>query len=136
MTKKIFLLWLLAINISCNSSKNTVQENNCDQTDIMCTEQFISVTVQIFDINNIAIELDNFKIIRKDTGEDISNKNALDQNYYSIIDDSYQSKLANKELTLTFKGYLDNVEVITEEYVVSADCCHIYLVSGKTKITL
>lgn len=136
MTKKIILLLLIAMNLSCKSSKDTNIVDECDQIDIICTEQFVTISVQVFDENDNAILLDDFKVIRKDTGEDITNKNGHQQIQYPILNDSYQKELANKELTITFKGYLDNLEVINHDYVVSADCCHIHLVSGNTKINL
>jgi len=38
--------------------------------------------------------------------------------------------------TLVFKGYINEEEVASAEYVVTADCCHISLVSGNTDIII
>ena len=41
-----------------------------------------------------------------------------------------------QDCTITFKGYISNEEVINEEFVVGADCCHVSLISGNTEIIL
>lgn len=131
MFKKIYFFLYLLLTLSCSSS-----ENECNLIDVVCTEEFRYITVEIVDSKNEPIVLDSYKIIRNDTDEDITHKEDMFQNSYPIINDSYQNEIANKKLSLTFTGVLNNQEVINEIYIVSADCCHIDLISGKTKIIL
>ena len=136
MLKKLFFLLYVPIIVACTETNHNNQENDCNHIDIACTEQFVMISLSVTDANNTPIRLDDYKVHRTDTGKEISSPNYGMDNYYPIIDDSFQSELANKELTLTFTGFIDNQQVINETYVVSADCCHIYLVSGKTTIIL
>ena len=136
MFKKIIFLLTIIISIACSESKMDNNKSDCDLIDIVCTEEFRTITLEIVDIHNTPVILDNFKITREDTGEEIElNKNSF-QNFYPIINDSYQNEIAHKEMNLNFTGYINNTEVVSTVYVVSADCCHIYLVSGETKIIL
>jgi hypothetical protein len=136
MFKKLFFLLYTLIIIACSGNKTNNQENECNQIDIACTKQFVIISLAVIDTNNNPVSLDNFKVHIKDTGEDISNKENIFENYYPIIDDSYQNELANKKQTLIFTGFINKKKVISETYEVSADCCHIYLVAGKAKVIL
>jgi len=99
----------------------------------ICTEEFRTITVTI-----TGGTLDDFYTIRKSTEETIrySKEDGLTENYYPILDDSYQSKFANSQETFQFIGILNETIVVDEEYVIAADFCHINLVSGKTEIDL
>lgn len=136
MLKKLVILLGIQIIFSCSETKTIVEDNQCNKIDIVCTENFITISIEIVDSNDNPVTLDSFKVIQKNTGKDISNNANLYNNYYPIVDDSYQHQLENKEQTFIFMGFKDNKEVVKETYVIAADCCHIYLVSGKTKITL
>ena len=121
--------------LSCNDS-----ESGCEDilADVICTEQFVSLRVTVKDKNGIPITLDRFEVINMENNVDI----ALHYNTGSIyIPRCGQYPLAsdgdvayNENLHLIFKGYLDDQTVVEINYIVSADCCHIFLVSGNLEI--
>jgi len=136
MFKKIFLLFTILLVTTCSDNKLDNDKSDCNLIDIVCTEEFRSITLEIVDINDNPVILDAFKIIREDTGEEIESGENLHQNFYPIINDNYQNEIAQREINLKFTGFINNIEVLSTNYVVSADCCHIDLISGKTKIVL
>ncbi len=42
----------------------------------------------------------------------------------------------NQEAEIQFRGFIDNEEVITSNYVIATDCCHIGLISGDIELVL
>ena len=42
--------------------------------------------------------------------------------------------LRNSNVEIEFQGYIENSLVIKKQLVVTADCCHVSLVSGETKV--
>lgn len=58
------------------------------------------------------------------------------ENYYVVLDDSYQSNFAGTQESFEFVGEIDDSVVIRENYVIAADQCHISKVSGLSQITL
>jgi len=53
---------------------------------------------------------------------------------YPLVNDS--SLEVNQERKIQFKGFINNEEVISSDYTISKDCCHIELVSGNTQLSL
>jgi len=101
---------------------------------IVCTQEFRSIGVSIIGgslTDYYTVRNSNLDTIR--FSEDI---NSIDANWYPILDDSYQSKIANSEEVFTFIGEINNTIVINEEYIIKADECHIEKISGKSEIHL
>mgnify|MGYP006120224411 CR=1 FL=1 len=48
----------------------------------------------------------------------------------------YPSPPANKKKQIRFKGYINNQEVISQEFKIGKDCCHIYIISGAVALSL
>lgn len=104
---------------------------SCDLVQpVMCTEQFEVIGVEITgqDVDQ------TFTLTGTDTLQNTTT--SFSENTYTVIDDSNQGYLEGQEVEVVFHGYLDGSLVIKETYVVGADECHVYLVSGKTKIEL
>lgn len=97
-----------------------------------CTEEFVTVGVTV-----TGKTLTNFYTIRKSTKDTIT-LSPLDNNsnYYPILDDNYTSKLKDKREYFYFIGEINNEQVINETYLISANDCHIFKVSGKETIKL
>ncbi|WP_405411899.1 hypothetical protein [Maribacter sp. Asnod1-A12] len=114
-----------------------------DCSTVICTLNFVTITVSIKDLSGEAVVLNNYEVIDNETGEnlaadfnDVEYENFKEQGFYPIFNDANRSQYQNSTATLTFKGTIDNEEVITEDYIVGADCCHVSLISGNTEIIL
>ncbi len=135
------LIALLLLLGSCNDDDKD-EVASCDETTI-CTLEFRSITVQLRDTSSNPIALDSFRVVIKSSDEDITIETTVDQmngfrevGLYPIFDDSFRTRYQNKEETIVLKGIIDNQEVISREFVVGADCCHVSLVEGETTIIL
>lgn len=99
--------------------------------DVACTSLFASVTIEV---NGAA--LDNYYTIRNSTGDTIRFSDSVFQNLYTVLNDNYQKILENKQETFKFIGIKSGVKVVDENFIISADKCHISKVSGVNSVTI
>ena len=137
---KITLVLISFFIVACSKKEGT-SEQDCNM--VACTEVFITITVSVKDASGVAIPLDNYEVIVNDSGknlvEDFNNDEYQyykEQGLYPILSDAHRIQLQNSTATITFNGFISENEVVSEEYVVGADCCHVRLISGNTEIIL
>ncbi|HEX7494832.1 MAG TPA: hypothetical protein VF346_11475 [Bacteroidales bacterium] len=133
MKRHIFRFILLIVLIfGCDRDKKS------DCTNLFCTDEFRSISVLIKHVSdNSAVVLTNYKVIRVSDNKDISHGNSINpenNGYYLLVDDTDRAMLRNSNVEIEFQGYIDNTLLIKRRFVVTADCCHISLVSGDTVI--
>lgn len=68
--------------------------------------------------------------IRDKTGDTLHNSGFQTDNWYPVATDELRDELRNKQENFTFYGMKDNSIIYTAKYVIGADDCHIYKVSG------
>lgn len=120
----IFILPFFCIFYACNQ---VVPEE-----EIICNTMFTFLTIEVQ-----GAKLDTFYTVRQ------SNKDTIPDNFmggqeghYTLISDRYLEQLRNNQDTFHFVGIVNDSVVVREPYVVGADACHIYFVSGKKVVTL
>ena len=140
MFPKVTPVILSIFLVACND-KDELTQIDCSLT--ICTEVFVTITVSVKNASGEAIRFDSYEVIDVDSGKNLTdnfneeeNQYLKEQGLYPILSDTYRVKYQNSTATVTFKGYNSNEEVINEEFVVSADCCHVSLISGNTEIIL
>lgn len=140
MFAKIIVAFLSIFLVACNNNDDAEQQD-CSET--ICTLNFVTITVSVKDALGEAIALDSYVVIDNATREDLAAdlngeeyQYLKEQGFYPIISDANRVQYQNSTPTLTFKGVIDNEEVINETYEVGADCCHVSLISGNTEIIL
>lgn len=102
----------------------------------MCTEMFKMVTIRIHDASGNPVKLDDYYTLHVASGEKAKITQGMDNGYYVVVDDSRRKDLQDRKAELKFIGTKDGKEVVNEAYTVTADCCHIEKISGKTEIVL
>ena len=114
------------ILICCKKSNNSTST-------VVCTTDFRTVTIKV-----LGDTLDHFYTIRVYTGDTIrlNSSNIIEPNTYPVIDDSYQSRIANHTEQFRFVGIKNNNILVNEVFSVKADLCHIEYVSGNQIVTL
>jgi hypothetical protein len=126
-----FLLLLLLI-LGC------AREKKSDCTNVFCTDEFKTIGVSIKHVSDSsAVILTTYKVIRVSDKKDISPGNSIvpvNYGYYLLVDDTDVGMLRNSDVEIEFQGYINNILLIIKRFVVTADCCHISLVSGETVI--
>ena len=134
----LFLITCFISIASCTDEPIVCTEN------IACTRQFEILTVKISDHLGEPIPLDNYFTLDLPNGNiyDFQNQDDyLDSvskangNYILLTDG--QMNIINKSGTrFTFKGFVNNMEVVSENYLIGHDCCHVVLMEGNTEIIL
>ena len=97
---------------------------------ISCTEEFRTVTLEI-----VGGTLDNHYTIRLETGDTLQHNSSI-LPFYPVLDDNFQKELEGSQEEFRFIGEIADSIVVSELYLISADACHIELVTGATLITL
>lgn len=132
---KPYILLLLSLGImaialaSCDKGKA-----NCNN--VVCTMEYRMISVRIVDANDSAVVLDDHFTIRKKTGDTAARFSGYvsPDNSYTVVGDEQTKNLYNSQEPYRFVGIKNGAVVVDEEYIISADCCHISKVSGKGKV--
>ncbi|WP_299798968.1 hypothetical protein [uncultured Maribacter sp.] len=140
MFSKIIVVFLSIFLVACNNNDDAEQQ---DCSEAICTLNFVTITVSVKDALGEPVVLDSYEVIDNATREDLAAdfngdeyQYLKEQGFYPILSDANRVQYQNTTATLTFKGIIDNEEVINETYEVAADCCHVNLISGNTEIIL
>ncbi len=141
MKKLLILSFLFFTIVNCNENDDAPSDIDCSQ--VVCTEEFITIVITIKDDSAVAVPLDRFEVLDENTNEDISIplsdsgfQNARETGQYPLYNDSFVSENQNTNRSIIFRGFIDSNEVVEALYVISTDCCHVSLASGNTEITI
>lgn len=108
---------------------------SCTKKDdqVACTMEFRSIQMKV-----IGSALDDFYTIRLSTADTLRHDslNPGETDYYTVLDDNFQSILKHQTETFRFVGVLNASVVVDEAIVIQADACHINYVSGNLEVTL
>jgi hypothetical protein len=133
----MLLPFLLFAQISCNNDN----DSNSPCEDVFCTLDFRTIIVIVKDQNENPVALDSFQVIDLENGNDItillSPSNfitAQQTGKYPLVNDGSIDE--NQEKQVQFIGFIENQEVVRNNYVVNKDCCHINLTSGNNELSL
>lgn len=98
-----------------------------------CTEEFRTIGITI--TGDSLTDFYTIRISNSDTIR-ISLDGYPNNQTYPILNDSYQSVIANSQESFNFIGEFNDTFVVNEVFVISADNCHIDKVSGKSEVSL
>lgn len=118
--------------------------SSCQQESINCTMEWRALTVKVIDSLNNPIILDDYYTTNKTTGDifrlkDIdsySDSVQKSQGEYFVVTDNQKHWAKNGYCKVIFKGIMNNREVVSEEFGVTANVCHIGDLIGKTTIVI
>lgn len=130
--KNLLVILSIILATACTTPKDT---DHCGN--MACTEEFRTVTITINNELGEAFELDSFKTIVKRSQEEFTNDDSFsDDGVYSILNDSQKDYTSFDGETFVFEGMKNGLIVVSEEFVINKDCCHISYVSGNTNIII
>jgi len=139
--KTLVTVLLLVLTITQSSCSKDDDNPNSQCVNTVCTEQFVTISVSIADRDQKPVVLDSFSVTNIENGKDMTvslSESELDfakkTGKYPLTDDSSLS--TNQQAKLLFRGLANNEELISSQYVVGTDCCHINLISGDLELEL
>ncbi|WP_157488294.1 hypothetical protein [Dyadobacter crusticola] len=104
-----------------------------NEEEAFCTEEFRSVTLLV-----PGDSLTKSYTVRLSTSDTIRYPQSPgfggNHNVYVVLNDTYQPKLKGEVDNFRFIGERAGKVVISEDYVIKADHCHITKVSGKSEL--
>lgn len=134
MKKMLFIFSFAYIFLGCKSD---------DCSDIFCTQEFVTINISIKNQSNNPVSLDYFEVINLKDGSDLTREvnsaelELMQQNgTYPLFGDEHVNAYKNQKLEIQFKGFSNNQKIISQNYTVGADCCHVILISGVTELIL
>lgn len=136
---KLWIFVAILSILSCNSDDDDNSISGCE--DIGCTEQFVTITVSVIDQNLEPFAFTSFLVINTESGEDVTPtlsdsglEFAQQTGTYPIQSDGDIE--TGQIIEFQFIGFIDDIELISSNYVITADCCHIDLISGNITLIL
>ncbi|WP_417872563.1 hypothetical protein [Xanthomarina gelatinilytica] len=138
--KSILLITLSILTmflISCKSDDDSIVDE-CEGS--VCPDVAIGLFVYIVDVNQEPVALDSYEVIDIENGEVLTTPipPALFEQYQ--LEGKYQLETGPLEIgqkrDILFKGYIDDIEVISSNYKVGRGCCQIGLSSGDVTLVL
>ena len=123
LLKRKFNIFSFFIFILMKALSSCAPEN--DQ--VVCTMEWRTVTITVN-----RPPLDSFYTLREATGDTIRliRDNIPGSNDYPVLTDSYQPVLQGQTGTFRFLGFMQDSVTVNDAFVIGADRCHIYYVSG------
>ena len=141
---KLFLalsLFLSLVSTSCNTDDNSNNDENAQCEGTICTAIFIRINVSITDQSQNPVALDSFTVTDLASGNNMTITlsatelaEAQETGLYPLTQDGILD--LNEERRVQFKGFVNDQEVISSDYTVSTDCCHVGLDAGDLQLTL
>lgn len=134
MMKLKFIGAVLISTSLFTSCKDEVTE--CDVEGLVCTEVFTTKQVTVKDAGNAVVELDSIVVKKSGDGSVLFSENPVvnTQGTYKLISDSEKDNIVKEGTDVTFYGYSNGTEVVTEDFKVGHDCCHVVYISGTQDI--
>lgn len=118
--------------IGCSSNKEVV-----DCSDAMCTDEYISISISILYGDGSPVKLDSYEVREVKTGKLRDVPNWGEEFHTCIIaSDLDREDFYNKKVKLLLIGKKAGKVVVQENYLLTADCCHISLLKGDKTVII
>ena len=130
--KKIGLMMLVGIAFLGLSCEETQAPLECD-LDLVCTENFVSLSYRPQDELDNGILLDNYYSQNLDNGNTYDFRNpdlARADSSYVLITDAQINEVQSSGTVIRFFGEANGQIIVEQDFLVGHDCCHVVLLQG------
>ena len=128
---RILAIFLISLAVSCNDD---------DCSSIACTTEYRLISVSLVDSEGNAVILDSYTVVRSDTREALSFDTDVaefnQEGQYSIAEDQHFDQIAREGTSFIFEGIINNEVVISENFLIGNDCCHVVKLEGPDSLTV
>ena len=131
MVKKILFILLAALTFqSCTTNEN----------DLICTDEFVQITVEVVDESGDAVDGVQIQITEKETDtilpcDEYLCKPFPDEGSYIIMHDGFFGEISETGQTFVVEGSKDGFG-FQEEFTFRSGECHVEKISGPETVTL
>ena len=109
----------------------------CDIDGAICTKELRVVSVEIKDRNNEPVFLDSISVTTSGSSNVLFTENPTDTNgVYKLISDTEINDIVKEGTDVTFYGYSNALQIVSENYKVGHDCCHVVYINGTQVVIL
>ncbi|MEM6542945.1 MAG: hypothetical protein AAF634_17445 [Bacteroidota bacterium] len=126
---------------SCNTDDDANDDVNAQCEGSICTAIFVQINVTVTDQEQNPVALDTFTVTNLANGNDMTITltaselaNARETGRYPLTQDGILD--LNEMRQIQFKGFINGQEVVSGNYTVSTDCCHVALDAGDVELSL
>ncbi len=110
-------------------------EKTDDCAKAICTEEYRSLSITLKYEDNEPVALDSAKVLWLERGIIFMQRQEIweesrENGRYHVADDGMRNFFYNTKATLEFSAYLDGKIVHKQEIIITADCCHIDILSS------
>lgn len=144
-SNKLFLatlsLFLSLSQNSCDIDDDSNDDRNAVCEGTICTAIFIQINVSVTDKDENPVALDSFTVTNLANGNDMTITlsdqelaDAQETGLYPLTQDGILD--VNQVRQVQFRGFIANQEVVSGDYTISTDCCHVGLDSGDLQLRL
>lgn len=125
------LLFILLSSTSCESKKD------CPD-DLICTMIYVAISVDIADSEGNAVELSKARVSSPFLENSIDPlEDPMPQGSYVVLSDSHMKYLDNRTARpFLFEGWINDTLVVSQEFMIRHDCCHVVRESGPEEIVI
>ncbi|MFO7720604.1 MAG: hypothetical protein R6W85_09225 [Gillisia sp.] len=134
---RLSIIFLILLLQSC------IKGDDVNECSGICTEEFRAIAITIKDSEGNPVGLDSFRVINTANGNELNFRiNDSEFQYlreigtYPIFTDLFSGEFRQREITINFKGFIDEAEVVSSNYEVGADCCHVYYIRGELELQI
>ncbi|WMN11705.1 hypothetical protein QYS49_39330 [Marivirga salinae] len=130
------LLVLFSVSFFSCEDEN-LDSDDCDGN-IICTEEFVTISLEITNQQGDPIVLDDFYTFydsRKKFEYEL-NDIQLGTGIYPVLTDTEMDEVEREGTTLIFVGEKGGRNIVEHQMVIGHDCCHVQLIAGDDKIVI
>jgi len=130
----LFLLFSVSF-FSCE--EENLNSDGCEDN-LVCTEQFTTISLEITNQQGEPIVLDDFYTFYDSRKKFEYQLNNIQQGLgiYPVLTDSEMDEIQKEGTTLIFVGEKDGRNIVEHQMVIGHDCCHVILIEGDDKIVI
>lgn len=132
---KQLILAAIALLIMASTCKRTQEE--CPP-DLICTMIFKSIHVQLQYESGSPVILTKASLSAPHLSAPLNPlEEPLSEGHYMLVNDGHMNILSHqKSKEFLFEGWVDDKLVVSQNYLLRHDCCHVELVEGPTELVL
>ena len=136
----VLISYFLIAMSSCSNNDDVDNSSACSEP-IPCTFVLISFHVSVNDANGSAVKLDSFEVYDTKNNKNLTIDYSAERlklmqntNSYFLFGDQWLKEYNGRTSIIRFRGFQNSKKIVSADFEVGTDCCHVTLLSGNTEL--